>query len=1251
MKKQYKILLNAFLMFSIVCSYKILPQQLPNSFESISMIDGLSNNDIWSIVQDRYGYMWIATGDGLNRYDGYNFTVYKNNPADSTTLPSNLVTRVIEDHEGTIWVSTSNGLSRFNRKTETFKNYKFVNSNAERANYITFIFEDSKDNIWINVSNSYGIQSFDKKSETFKHYDVLKENNVVGNSTGAAFNTIQTKAGELLFSSAGLGLLKFDYENKLLIQLKLKNNLQNNLIGKYVNVMYEDSDGNIWYGPSNALYKIDIKNLTGSEVINSLTGKTFSLAGGLYEDKKGKIWIGTDDELYQYDLKTKKSIKLPVQGYKNYYCFYMDRNDLLWMGSISGVLKYNFDKAPFELYNFISNVNQEKPVAVSLDKSKKYKNLIWLGTSKGLYTFDKVKHTIDKALSVASKIPDGNNLQIHCLIEDNNNKLFLGTGDNGLFVFNLGNGNLGQYKPILYDQTSLRFNPVNVLFEDSENQIWVGQQHGLSIFNEKQKDFKRIPNFLFRQYNNNLISFLHKLRKDRTPLLQMIDVGDFANLSKEFLLTKDSYLLISCIGEGLPQVGMADYGWLQSIRQDTLWTMKDLNKTFRASGAFKNRQKIGILNLKKGRYKLNYITDDSHSVQSFNATPPQDSIYWGIEIYTLSEDEFQKYHGILNDEVNSDFMKGNNVHAIYESKDKKIWVATYNGVSIIDPKTLSVKNISMDSKKGLSISNNSVEDICEDNSGNIWIATQDGLNKYDNKKNKIIVYREKDGLPTSNLKSIQLDNEGNLWISSIKGITKVETSDSSKTPIFINYDVRDGLQGYTFIGNASLKDTDGKMYFSGTDGFNAFIPGPTDKTLPNIVMNNISVSNKTVDELYGNLLDTKDLNSIKEIDLPYDQNDISFEFASVQFARPDKNRTKYMMVGVDQNWNLSNRRFASYTNLDPGDYVFKVEGSNGDGIWNENAKQIKIHISPPWFSNWTAYSIYAVVFFGFLYGIRKFEMGRQQKNAQLKETRLRAEAAELQAKAAEAERKVLESENLRKSKELEEARELQLSMLPKSLPNLPHLDIAVYMKTATEVGGDYYDFHVGLDGTLTVVVGDATGHGMKAGTMVTSTKSLFNALAPNPNIIDTFHEITRCLKLMHLEKLSMCMTMLKIIENKVQMSSAGMPPVLFYQRENQAIEELVMKGMPLGTFDDFPYVLKERDLNSGDVILIVSDGLPELFNEKKEMFGYKRMRNIFEESANKNPEEIIKNLKDAGSEWVKDKDPDDDVTFVVIKVK
>ena len=237
------------------------------------------------------------------------------------------------------------------------------------------------------------------------------------------------------------------------------------------------------------------------------------------------------------------------------------------------------------------------------------------------------------------------------------------------------------------------------------------------------------------------------------------------------------------------------------------------------------------------------------------------------------------------------------------------------------------------------------------------------------------------------------------------------------------------------------------------------------------------------------------------------------------------------------------------------------------------------------------------------------------------------------------------------NKELEEARQLQLSMLPKVLPQLPNLDIAVYMKTATEVGGDYYDFNVAMDGTLTVVLGDATGHGMKAGTMVTSAKTLFNSYAANPDILFTFKEMTRCIKQMQFQSLAMCMTMLKIQNNRLLMSSAGMPPVYLFRSKHKIIEEYLMEGMPLGTMDNFPYELKEVELIKGDTLLLMSDGFPELQNEHNEMFGYKRARNSFEEVAEKDPEQIIDYLKNEGSRWSNDKDPDDDVTFVVIKVK
>jgi len=252
---------------------------------------------------------------------------------------------------------------------------------------------------------------------------------------------------------------------------------------------------------------------------------------------------------------------------------------------------------------------------------------------------------------------------------------------------------------------------------------------------------------------------------------------------------------------------------------------------------------------------------------------------------------------------------------------------------------------------------------------------------------------------------------------------------------------------------------------------------------------------------------------------------------------------------------------------------------------------------------------------------------------------------------AEAQNIIIQAENDRKTSELEEARELQLSMLPKELPNLPNLDIAVYMKTATEVGGDYYDFHLGEDGTLTAVIGDATGHGMKAGTMVTITKSLFDGLASSDNILETFDKISKVIKGMKIRQLSMCLMMLKIKDDKLFLSSAAMPPVLIYQKKKQAVEELFLKGMPLGAMNNFPYAVRENHLVKGDTILLMSDGLPELMNDNNEMYGYDRIKTEYHLVGEKEPEEIVDHLKNSASQWSNGKDADDDVTFVVIKVK
>ena len=233
----------------------------------------------------------------------------------------------------------------------------------------------------------------------------------------------------------------------------------------------------------------------------------------------------------------------------------------------------------------------------------------------------------------------------------------------------------------------------------------------------------------------------------------------------------------------------------------------------------------------------------------------------------------------------------------------------------------------------------------------------------------------------------------------------------------------------------------------------------------------------------------------------------------------------------------------------------------------------------------------------------------------------------------ELERAELEAENARKTRELEEARQLQLSMLPKTIPRLRHLSIAVRMQTATEVGGDYYDFHLGDDGVLTVAFGDATGHGLQAGTMVAATKSLFNALAPETSPLTILQKMSLALKAMGFRGMYMAMMIVKVTGRQLRVSSAGMPYMLLYDAASREVKEIELKGMPLGSFPDFSYQQTELQLKKGDTILLMSDGFPELFNNTGEMLGDERARAYFAEAVQHSPDEIITHLMEKAHTW------------------
>jgi sigma-B regulation protein RsbU (phosphoserine phosphatase) len=245
----------------------------------------------------------------------------------------------------------------------------------------------------------------------------------------------------------------------------------------------------------------------------------------------------------------------------------------------------------------------------------------------------------------------------------------------------------------------------------------------------------------------------------------------------------------------------------------------------------------------------------------------------------------------------------------------------------------------------------------------------------------------------------------------------------------------------------------------------------------------------------------------------------------------------------------------------------------------------------------------------------------------------------------------IEAENEQRAKELEEARQLQLSMLPKRMPQLPHVEIAAVMRPATEVGGDYYDFHVGADGTLTIAIGDATGHGLKAGTVVAATKGLFNHLAGQPDLVATLDQASRALKQMNMRSLFMALTLVKLNGDRLQCGVAGMPPILIYRAATRTIEEIPLRGAPLGGLSNYDYRRAELTLGVNDTLLLLSDGLPERFNAAGGMFGYEAIKELLLAHASAPPQMIVERLLQAGDEWAAGNPADDDMTFVALRRK
>ena len=354
--------------------------------------------------------------------------------------------------------------------------------------------------------------------------------------------------------------------------------------------------------------------------------------------------------------------------------------------------------------------------------------------------------------------------------------------------------------------------------------------------------------------------------------------------------------------------------------------------------------------------------------------------------------------------------------------------------------------------------------------------------------------------------------------------------------------------------------------------------------------------------------------------LPFSQNNLVFEVAYPLYGTENKTTFSYWLENQDDAWSEYTKDFKKeYTNLDEGTYTFHVRAMDASGHVSDETS-VKFKISPPWFRTILAYLIYLglLVYLFILFG--KYQAKKSRGKA----------------------------EDERRMAELEAAKDLQNRMLPKTLPKVDGLEIATYLQTSSEVGGDYYDFHPQPDGSLIAVCGDATGHGTAAGMLVSITKAgLIGLSLDEPNKM--LYDLNRIVKKVDLGILRMSLNIVHFKKNKLKLSSAAMPPCYLYVAKTNKIEEIQISGLPLGGLYGATFDLEERSFSKGDIFVIASDGLPEAPNLKGEQLGYQAVEDCILANADKSATELKDALVVLGSDWLAGQTTPDDITIVVIK--
>jgi two-component system, sensor histidine kinase ChiS len=808
------------------------------TIKQLKVKDGLSQSSILAILQDRKGFMWFATGRGLNKYDGYNVTVYLNNPKDTSSISDNGIASLYEDNDGYIWVGTTDGfINRFDRRTDTFKRFNLnsIISLSKRldANYyefpllfsrnsdnsITSISGDSHGKIWIGTWGK-GIFILDKTSGTILNL-VHDANDPQSLSFDRITKIISDKDGNIWIATFGGGLNKASWnanQKKLnekipFLHYKIESSKKKSLSDNKVITLFEDKNGSIWIGTYyGGLNKLDYENKNRPPELTEFNNFKFleknlidNSIMAISEDNLGFLWVGTFGRgLNRFSPNNNSYINFVHDNLNDnsiadndIISLYKDNSGIIWVGTHlgEGVSRLEKKNVKFDLIKSIpsSSASLNDDVVWSILKDKD--GILWVGTYRGgLNRYDETKKIFTYYKNDPSNSNSLSNNHVRSLAKDKFGNLWVGTYAGGLNKFTSGNGKFTRYLHNKSDSLSIGGNQIQHLYIDSNSVMWIATfGGGLNVLDLKNQ-IKPIPHF-------------------------------------------------------------TNYGY-----------------------------------------------------------DPSDSL-------SISD---------------------NRAYTIYEDRQKNLWIGTYGGgLNKFDRVTKKFERFRYDPKNSFSLQNDKVLCLYEDFSGNFWIGTSgNGLVKFDRDNKKFTSYGAEKNLDADVVYGILEDDRKNLWLSTSNGIYKFSYEMETTT----HYDIQDGVQSLEFSGGAYFKAANSEMFFGGINGMNRFFPTRVkdNSYIPPVVITSIKVADQFIKGERKNLI------------LSHNENFITIEFAALAYSDPADNYYSYMLEGFDDDWKFTDAKYriANYTNLPPGEYIFKVKGSNQDKVWNPNEIKIHVLINPPFWRTW-----------------------------------------------------------------------------------------------------------------------------------------------------------------------------------------------------------------------------------------------------------------------------------------------------------